>query len=220
MTAHHDHLLGDTNQQFAEDDGSAPQGLRDVMAAAGSGDQEAYLQAVVDLCLSRLLIPIVSAGENLHPDGPDPDRHAEMSAVLLQQADGAKAMLAFTGVDSLAAWNPQARPIPATLDRVAEAAVMSGAGTLLIDLQGPVPMALEEPLLTNLGRGRRLVRLEDGFGWLATRDESAEETDSGHHHDHGHHGHEHPHDHGHHGHEHPHEHGHGHDHPHGDDHRH
>lgn len=195
MTAHHEHLLGDIDHEFAEDDGAAPAGLRDIMAAAGSGDRTAYLDAVVELCLSRLLIPIVAAGENLHPEGPDPDRHAEMSAVLLQQADGAKAMLAFTGVDSLAAWNPQARPIPATLDRVAEAAVMSGAGTLVIDLQGPVPLALEEPLLTNLGRGRRLVRMDDGgYGWLGTRDESAE-PDHGHHHGHGHH---HDHDHGHH----------------------
>ncbi len=194
MTAHHDHLLGDTNDEFAEDDGSAPAGLRDVMAGAGTGDQRAYLEAVVELCLSRLLVPIMSSGENLHPEGPDPDRHAEMSAVLLQQADGAKAMLAFTGVDALAAWNPKARPIPATLDRVAEAAVMSGAGTLLIDLQGPVPMALEEPLLTNLGRGRRLVRLEDGFGWLATRDEEAgEDGDHEHGHDHHEHGHGHRH---------------------------
>ncbi len=197
----HEHLLGDTNHDFAEDDGSAPEGLREAMAAAGSGEQAAYLDAVVELCLSRLLVPIVAAGENLHPEGPDPDRHAEMSAVLLQQADGAKAMLAFTGVDALNAWNPQARPIPATLDRVAEAAVMSGAGTLLIDLQGPVPMALEEPLLTNLGRGRRLVKVEGGYGWLATRDEG--EAGGGHPHDHDHHDHDH----------------HGHHHDHGHDHR-
>lgn len=190
MTAHHQHLLGDTNQDFAEDDGSAPEGLRAAMAAAGSGKHAAYLDAVVELCLSRLLVPIVAAGENLHPEGPDPERHAEMSAVLLQQADGAKAMLAFTGVDALSAWNPQARPIPATLDRVAEAAVMSGAGTLLIDLQGPVPMALEEPLLGNLGRGRRLVKVEDGYGWLATRDESGAGGGGTGHDDHGHdHGH-------------------------------
>ena len=200
MTAHHQHLLGDTNQDFAEDDGSAPEGLREVMAAAGSGEQAAYLDAVVELCLSRLLVPIVAAGENLQPEGPDQERHAEMSAVLLQQADGAKAMLAFTGVDSLSAWNPQARPIPATLDRVAEAAVMSGAGTLLIDLQGPATMALEEPLLSNLGRGRRLVKVEDGYGWLATGDESGGgAVHEGHGHDHGHHDHDgHDHDHGHH----------------------
>ena len=198
MTADHQRLLGDTSNDFAEDDGSAPEGLREVMAAGATGDQAAYLDAVVELCLSRLLIPIVSAGENLEPEGPDPDRHAEMSAVLLQQADGQKAMLAFTGVDSLAAWNPQARPIPATLDRVAEAAVMSGAGTLLIDLQGTVTLALQEPLLTNLGRGRRLVKVEDGYGWLATRDEMPAPTHS---HDHDHdHGHGHSHDH--HGHDH------------------
>lgn len=204
MTADHQRLLGDTSNDFAEDDGSAPEGLREVMAAGAAGDQGAYLDAVVELCLSRLLIPIVSAGENLHPEGPDPDRHAEMSAVLLQQADGQKAMLAFTGVDSLAAWNPQARPIPATLDRVAEAAVMSGAGTLLIDLQGPVTLALQEPLLTNLGRGRRLVKVEDGYGWLATRDETPAPTHS---HDHGHgHSHDHHDGHDHHGHD-----NHGHD---------
>lgn len=171
-------LLGDTSHDFAEDDGSAPEGLRDILAAAGSGDQKAYLDAIVELCLSRLLLPIVAAGDHLEPEGPAPDRHAEMSAVLLQQPDGTKAMIAFTGVDALGAWNPQARPIPATLDRVAEATVMSGASYLLIDLQGPAPLAIQEPLLSNLGQGRRLVALEDGeYGWLATDPADAPEPE-------------------------------------------
>lgn len=168
--------LGDTNNAFADDDGSASQRLRELLAAAASGEQEPYLDAIVEMCLSRLLLPVVAAGDNLQPEGPVPDRHAEMSAVMLQRPDGTKALIAFTGTDSLAAWDRQARPIPATLDRVAEATVMSGAQFLIIDLNGPHTLMIQEPLLTSLGKGQRLVRLADGgYGWLATHPDHAAE---------------------------------------------
>ena len=43
-----------------------------------------------------------------------------MAVVLLQTADGRRAMLAFTGLDSLQAWDATARPVPVTLDVAAE----------------------------------------------------------------------------------------------------
>lgn len=159
------HSLGGYSADFADDDGSPAAGIREVLGAAEGDSVEAYLAAVAELCLSRLLVPLVASGdETMHPD---PNRHAEMATVLLQQADGRRALLAFTGVDALTAWNPQARPVPATLDVVAGTAVQSQARTVLIDLAGPHPLVIEGEILTNLAQGFRLVELPDSnYGWL------------------------------------------------------
>lgn len=159
--------LGGYSGDSTEDDGSPSPEVRDALAAAAaSSETPVYLDAVVELCLSRLLVPLLASGdETMHHD---PQRHAEMAAVLLEQADGRRAMLTFTGVDALSAWNPTARPVPATLDVVADVAIQSSAGTLVVDLAGPSPLMIEGNVLENLALGRRLVRLPDeSFGWLA-----------------------------------------------------
>lgn len=159
--------LGGYSGGFADDDGSPSPHVRDALvAAAGSSESTVYLAAVVELCLSRLLVPLLASGdETMHHD---PQRHAEMAAVLLEQTDGRRALLTFTGVDALTAWNTKARPVPATLDVVAEVAIQSSAGTLVVDLAGPAPLVIEGDVLDNLALGRRLVRLPDeSFGWLA-----------------------------------------------------
>lgn len=179
----HHRLIGDPSGEFADDEGRAAAGLRDALAAAASGDREPYLAAVAELCLSRLLIPVVARTADEPedhradpPTGHAPqhshghDRHAEMSAVLLRRSDGTRAVLAFTGLDALTAWDGAARPVPATLDRVAQAALSAGAGTVVVDLAGPAPLLLERPLLDRLGRGHRFVRLDDGWGWLVPED--------------------------------------------------
>lgn len=158
--------LGGYSSDFAADDGSPATSVRSALAAAESGAVESYLNAVAELCLSRLLVPLMSTGdETMHHD---PARHAEMAAVLLQQANGQRAMLAFTGVDALTAWDQRARPVPATLDVVAGAAVQSQAGTVLVDFAGPHPLAIDGEVLENLALGRRLVVLPgSNYGWLA-----------------------------------------------------
>lgn len=160
--------LGGYSSEFADDDGSAPDEVRAALAAAESSPETpVYLDAVVQLCLARLLVPLMASGDETMEH--DPERHAEMAAVLLEQADGRRAMLAFTGTDALSAWQAKARPVPATLDVVADAAVQSQAGTVLIDIAGPHPLVIEGAILENLAVGRRLVRLPDEtFGWMAT----------------------------------------------------
>ncbi len=99
--------------------------------------------------------------------GPDPDRHAELAAVSIQASDGRRALLAFTGLDALQAWEPRARPVPATLDDLAATVLETGADALLVDVAGPTPFVVSQELLANLAQGRRLVALGDGgFGWL------------------------------------------------------
>ncbi|GAB3703182.1 SseB family protein [Mariniluteicoccus flavus] len=158
--------LGGYSDAFADDDGAAPEAVRRALAGTRQdGSPQTYLAAVAELCLSRLLVPLVATGDETMQH--DPERQAAMSAVMLQAADGRRAMLAFTGMDALTAWDPKARPVPATLDTVAESAASSGCGTVLIDLQGPAPLEIEGVVLEQLALGRRLSRLEDGsFGWL------------------------------------------------------
>ena len=66
----------------------------------------------------------------------------------------------------MSAWYEKARPVPATLDVVCRTAQAEGAATVLVDLDGPAPLVIEEAILAEIAQGHRLVRLEDGFGWM------------------------------------------------------
>lgn len=146
--------LGSPNQAFAGDRGEADPAVRTALAAVAD-DPTGYARAVAELCGARLLLPIA----------PDPD--GDLSAVQVTAADGTTALLAFTGLDALLAWNPAARPVPCTLDDVAATAVETGARALVIDLAGPAQLVIEADLIAELAQGRRLVELDDGgFGWL------------------------------------------------------
>ena len=67
--------------------------------------------------------------------------------------DGRPAVLAFTGLDTLARWRPNARPVPAEADRVWRAAVADGCA-VVIDVAGPVPLAVEGTRLAALAAGQ------------------------------------------------------------------
>ncbi|WP_454229196.1 SseB family protein [Propioniciclava flava] len=125
-----------------------------------------YPRAIAALCTARLLLPIVAAGDE-SGDGPDPDRVAEMAAVLVRSESGDTAVPVFTGLDALTVWKADARPVPCTLDDVAATAVETSSTAILIDLPGPHPVVIERELIDQLAQGRRLVELPDGgFGWM------------------------------------------------------
>lgn len=157
--------LGQPNPAFAGDLGDPDPLVRSAIARAS--DSLSYARAVVALCASRLLMPIVATGD----DGgraPDPDRRAEMAAVSVENASGERALLAFTGVDALLAWDRSARPVPCTLDDLAATVPEAGAVALLLDIAGPVPFTIEGEVLEALARGQRLVEFADGtFGWAS-----------------------------------------------------
>ncbi len=162
---HPERTLRQPGSAFIGDRGDPDPAVRDAIAASGEDLPASYLRAVASLCGSRLLMPVVASGDD-SSDGPDPDRHAELAAVSIEAADGRRALLAFTGIDALVAWEPRARPVPATLDDLAATVLETGATALLIDPAGPVPFVIGEDLVAQLSQGRRLVELEDGgFGW-------------------------------------------------------
>jgi hypothetical protein len=158
---------------FPGDQGLADAGTRRAIAAALIGeDPSDYLRAVAMLCQDRLLVPVVATATRLGETvgGLASDKEAEMSVVMLQAADGRRALLAFTGLDSLRAWQADARPVAVTLDKAAQTAQTEGVAALLVDFAGPHPLVLEGEVLAALAAGRRLVETEPGvFGWLVDR---------------------------------------------------
>ncbi len=157
--------LGTSSPAWAGDRGDPDPAVRELLASAS--DHEGYLTAIAALCTARFLLAVITIGDDGGGDGPNPNRHAELQAAILERADGRRALPAFTGVDALSAWRPDARPVPCRLDELAVAAVEQEAEAVLIDLVGPHPLVIEGDLLAELARGRRLVRLEDGgWAWL------------------------------------------------------
>jgi hypothetical protein len=155
---------------FPGDTGAASAETRRLLAAAvAEATPLAYLRAVARLCGDRLLVPVVATatrfGETVA--GLASDKEAEMSVVTLQARDGRRALLAFTGLDALQSWQPEARPVPVTVDRAAQTARDEDLTAMLVDMAGPHPLVIDGEVLGELAAGHRLVELADGeFGWI------------------------------------------------------
>jgi len=156
--------LNPGGQQFRGDRGAADPRVTAALAAyqAGQASERAALEA---LAAARLLVPVIAvlAGEHGAHDEDDEDREpagshqgdkdSEMVLPTLIGRDGRPAILAFTGLDALARWRPDARPVPAEADRVWRAAVADGCA-VVIDVAGPVPLAVEGARLAALAAGQ------------------------------------------------------------------
>ena len=159
--------LNPGGQQFRGDRGAADPQVAAALAAylAGQGSEQAALSA---LAAARLLVPVIAvladataptaAADAAPAARPAPcatagDKNSEMVLPTLIGRDGRPAVLAFTGLDALARWRPDARPVPAEADRVWRAAVADGCA-VVIDVAGPVPLAVEGARLAALAAGR------------------------------------------------------------------
>ena len=143
-----DHL-NPGGQQFRGDRGVADPRVTAALAAyqAGQGSEQAALTA---LAAARLLVPVVAV--LVDGTAAQGDKDSEMVLPTLIGRDGRPAVLAFTSLDALARWRPQARPVPAEADRVWRAAVADGCA-VVIDVAGPVPLAVEGARLAALAAG-------------------------------------------------------------------
>jgi hypothetical protein len=155
---------------FPGDDGTASPQTRELLAAVNSeGTPTAYLRAVASLCGDRILVPVVATATRLGQTvgGLTSDKEAEMSVVMLQADNGRRAMLGFTGLDSLTAWQAEAtRPVPVTLDVAAKTIHAEGGVALVIDIAGPASLVIDGEVLGQLAAGNRLLEVErDVFGW-------------------------------------------------------
>ncbi len=122
------------------DDTGAPDPGLTAALTAYAADPAREPEVLAALAGARLLVPVVAElGETeTGPDGLVHDKSSDMATVLMRGADGRLALLAFTGLDSLQRWDPDARPVPVPARTAALAAMQDGAEALLIDLAGPV----------------------------------------------------------------------------------
>jgi hypothetical protein len=152
---------------FAGDDGTAPAGLTAALAAYAS-DPARRLEVFLALQRSRLLVPVVAVLGEVEVDeaGLAHDKTSDMATALLTGQDGRQALLAFTGLDTLAAWRPDARPVPVAAPLAARSALQEGAAALVVDVAGPTTYAVEGALLDGLARGWTLVLGPDGPVWV------------------------------------------------------
>ena len=144
-----DHL-NPGGQQFHGDRGAADPRVTAALAAyqAGQGSEQAALTA---LAATRLLVPVLAVLTN--GTATQGDKDSEMMLPKLIGRDGRPAVIAFTSLDALARWRSEARPVPAEADRVWRAAVADGCA-VVIDVAGPVPLAVEGARLAALAAGQ------------------------------------------------------------------
>jgi hypothetical protein len=157
--------LNPGGQQFRDDDGAADPRVTAALAAYHTG-QGSEQDALTALAAARLLVPVVAVlADGQTASGgraADGDKNSEMVLPTLIGQDGRPAVLAFTGLDPLARWRPNARPVPAESDRVWRAAVADGCA-VVIDVAGPVPLAVEGSRLAALAAGQPVpAAYEDG----------------------------------------------------------
>lgn len=156
---------------FRDDDGAADLGVAAALDAfaAGGGSEQAALNA---LAASRLLVPVVAVpADQIGSREGDPavgtapgavaeatagvnggEKATEMALPTLIGLDGRQAVPAFTCLDSLRMWQPAARPVPVAARHVWQAATAQSCA-VVIDVAGPVPLAVEGSRLAALARG-------------------------------------------------------------------
>jgi hypothetical protein len=153
----HDRTLA--SPQFPGDDGQV-----DPRLAEAFGDDVAVLSVLSVLSDVRVFVPIIALLGEIPAEG---DKNADMAAVLMTGADGRQALLAFSSVATMVAWDPQARPVPILGRDAARAAVDEKASAILLDLANPSFTVVETEDMQHLAAGHHLVRSEAGAAWIS-----------------------------------------------------
>lgn len=143
-----------TGTGFDDDTGAADAALAALLAQP-EPDPVALVAAVA---AARLIVPIVAVpGEIDTSSGIPVDATSDMASVTLVAPDGQQALPAFTSTAALAAWNPEARPVPVTAQRAALAAVQEGCEVIPLDLgvpPGPAAYTLRPSMVWALAMAR------------------------------------------------------------------
>ncbi len=141
--------------------------------AAGTGTEHAALAALAG---ARLLVPVVAVrADDLVPRDGDaskdedmghadasggPEKTSEMAVPAIVGSDGRKALPAFTCLEALQRWQRDARPVPVPAAGVWQSAVHESQA-VIIDVAGPVPLAVEGARLAALASGAAVPYLHE-----------------------------------------------------------
>ncbi|MEU5346051.1 MULTISPECIES: SseB family protein [unclassified Streptomyces] len=155
---------------FSDDDGSADPRLSAALTAWAE-DRSAHGPVLAALQGARLLVPVVAVLGEVEEDdqegreapkkggggrregGLRREKTSDMAVPTLKAGDRT-ALPAFTSTESLARWDPEARPVAVPLHQALQAAAHEKADTVVLDLAGPVPYELTGPALLALAEGR------------------------------------------------------------------
>ncbi|GGX37795.1 SseB family protein [Streptomyces chartreusis] len=139
---------------FSDDDGSADPRLSAALAAWAE-DRTAEAPVLGALKDARLLVPVVAVLGEVEEDenGLRREKTSDMAVPTLKAGDRT-ALPAFTSTESLARWDPEARPVAVRLHQALEAAAHEKADTIVLDMAGPVPYELTGRALLAVAEGR------------------------------------------------------------------
>ncbi len=152
-------------ERFRDDRGGADPRVTAALAAfaAGTGTEQAALTALAE---ARLLVPVVAALADDLDEGSDPvpvaggEKASDMAMPVIVGRDGRPALPAFTCLEALRRWRPGARPVPVPADGVWQSAAAEFRA-VIIDIAGPVPLAVEGARLAALASGAQVPAMYD-----------------------------------------------------------
>ncbi|WBU38881.1 SseB family protein [Homoserinibacter sp. YIM 151385] len=127
---------------------------------------------------ARLLVPLLAhrGEEGVGAHGQLVDKTQELAIVTVTAADGRAVLPAFSSVETLQRWNPQARPVPVDPARAALAAASDGTELLVLDPTSETEFALRRSALRALATGEAWVPpVEDAAVLAAFRAPAAAE---------------------------------------------
>jgi len=152
---------------FPDDAGEADPAVVEALAGLAAGTTP-YVLALRAVQASRLLVPVVALLGEVEYDehGLAHDKTSDMAAVLLTGRDGRLALLAFTGLETLQRWDPQARPVPVLTQLAAQSALQDQAAALVVDVAGPHTFVIEGADLEAVARGWTLAEVGGRSAWI------------------------------------------------------
>lgn len=146
-----------TGTGFDGDTGGADPALAAALAAPG--DEVALMRAVAS---ARLLVPIVAEPAEVDDSGAlTVEKQTDMAAVTLVAPDGTRALPVFSSIAGLAEWDSEARPVPVTAARAAQAAVSERCDVMVVDLAGPATVVLRASMVWALAQQREWLPAHD-----------------------------------------------------------
>lgn len=140
---------------FDADDGATDPAVAAALSALAAGDG-GEADVVAALAHARVFIPIVAqlVEEEVGAHGLHADKESDMALVTLQGPDGRRALPAFSNVEALTRWHPQARPVAVYAARAALSAVAEEAQLMVLDPGSQRPFVVRRPALWALAQQR------------------------------------------------------------------
>ncbi|MGF3057231.1 SseB family protein [Microbacterium sp. YY-01] len=138
----------------AQDDGSADPALLAALTRFGA-EQGSEKEVVDAFRAARVLIPLVAekGDEGVGPTGLRVDKTQELSIVTVSAPDGRTVQPVFSSVQTMAAWEPTARPIPVEAVRAALAASSENTDLIVLDPGSPTEFVVRRPAVWAVAQG-------------------------------------------------------------------